>query len=408
MKYSLLNLGLRGGGMVGKFLLIFFLARILPPEEIGIYGLFTVTLSYAMYFLGLDFYTYSGRAMLHAEKRMWPSMLRDQVVLFFCSYIVVFPVIALFFAYKIMPTEYALVFYILLTVEHLSQELTRLLVIIGNPLAAGVCLFVKSGAWCYVFVIISIGGLADGDLKSMFWLWSMADMLVLIGGSWMLRKLPWARLTWVVNWSWIYKGLQVAGVLLVGTLAVRGIFTVDRYFVKAFSDLEMLGVYTLYVGICFSIIGFIEASIFNFQYPTLVALHKAGDFDAFESVKRDFTRQTLLAVSLLALVAGVLIMPVLSWIGKDIYLQNLRAFFVLLAASVSYVIGYIPHYVLYAMGRDRSIVSAHIVGFFFFIVLNLLCTFRYGISGVSTSLLITIMIIGLLKQGRVFLLNRGG
>ena len=58
------NLGLRGG-MVCKFLLIFFLARILPPEELGTYGLFTATVGYALYFLGLDFYTYSGRAWMN-------------------------------------------------------------------------------------------------------------------------------------------------------------------------------------------------------------------------------------------------------------------------------------------------------------------------------------------------------
>lgn len=397
------NLSLRGGGMVGKFLLIFFLARILQPEELGTYGLFIATVGYALYFLGLDFYTYSGRAMLHAEQKMWPAMLRDQVVLFACSYLVVFPLLSLIFVAGLLPVKYALVFYVLLTVEHLAQEFNRLLIIIGKPLAAGGALFIRSGAWCYALVAVYLGDFVSVGIQTVFWLWISADILVLVWGIWLLRELPWASLTPDINWAWICQGVRVAGLLLIGTLALRGMFTLDRYFVEAFSNLEMLGVYTLYMAICFSLIGFVDAAVFSFRYPVLVTLHKSGQHAAFKLAKRDFGRQTLIAVSILALAAGGLIVPVLEWIGKPIYLQHLPVFFMLLAASIIFVVGHIPHFALYAMGSDRSIVSAHIAGCATFIIGSILVAPTNGMVGVAAMLLVAVTVVGVLKQGQYFM-----
>jgi len=405
MMYRLFNLGLRGGGMVGKFLLIFFLARILPPEDVGMYGLFTATMTYALYLLGLDFYTYSGRAMLHSEEKMWPTMLRDQTVLFVCSYLVVFPLLGLIFISGLLPIKYALVFYVLLIVEHLSQELSRLMVVIGKPLAAGIFLFIRSGAWCYALVVAHLAGYATAELKNVFWLWGTADTLVLIGGVWLLRKLPWGNMVWDINWVWIYQGLKVAALFFIGTIALRGMFTLDRYFVQIFLSREMLGVYTLFLGICNSLIGFVDAAVFSFRYPALVSLYKSGEQVAFKTAKRNLGRQTWIAVTVLALAAGLLVTPVLEWIDKPIYLQHLPVFYVLLAASTVFVLSHIPHYALYAMGHDRSIVGAHISGFIVFIVLGALFAPTYGMIGVATALLIAFVVVWALKQWDFVSLN---
>jgi len=405
MMPRLFNLSLRGGGMMGKFLLIFFLARILPPEEVGMYGLFTATVSYALFLLGVDFYTYSGRAMLQAEKNIWPAMLRDQVVVFICSYLVLFPLFGLIFIAELLPVKYTLIFYVLLTVEHLSQELNRLMVTIGKPLAAGVLMFIRSGAWCYALVGLHLSRIVKVDIQIVQWLWVGADALVVISGVWMLRKLPWSEMTWSINWTWIYQGLKVAALFLMGTLALRGLFTLDRYFVEMFSGRELLGVYTLYTGICFSLIGFVDAAVFSFRYPALVSLYKSGKEAAFLSARRTFGRHTIFAVTVLVLFAGLLIVPVLEWIGKPIYLQHLFVFFVLLLASTFFIIGQIPQFILYAMGHDRSIVYAHVLGFITFSVLSLLLAPTYGIKGVANALLIAIVIAGMVKQWKIVSLN---
>lgn len=383
--------------MVGKFLLIFILARLLPPAELGIYGLLVATVSYALYLVGLEFYTYSTREFLRVDKQHWPAMLRDQAVVFLCCYIVVIPLLAILFWAEILPKQYAFAFYVLLVVEHLSQEIIRLLVAIGKPLAAGVFLFIRSGAWCYAIVVAYLAGYSRFDLHTVIWLWIAADLVVVSGGAWMMKYLPWSKLPPRVDWGWIKNGLKVAIVLLVGTLLLRGIFTVDRYLVEAYAELEMLGVYTLYAGICFSLIAFVDSAVFSFQYPRLIALFSGGELEKFNLAKKKFTVHVIFATGLFVLLLGVFANSIMSWIGRPIYNQYLQIYFVLLSASAFFSLSHIPHYLLYSIRHDRKIVYSHFSGFVLFALLGLLVGSKYGTMGIAISLHISVVVIGVIK-----------
>lgn len=45
----LINVSLRGGTLVCKFLLIFFLAKFLSPEEVGLFGLIVASIGYSFF-----------------------------------------------------------------------------------------------------------------------------------------------------------------------------------------------------------------------------------------------------------------------------------------------------------------------------------------------------------------------
>lgn len=394
----LLSTCLRALALFGKFLLIFFLARMLPPAELGTYGLITATVAYAGFFLGLDFYTYSGRAMLRAPRSNWPNMVRDQFAVFACSYLVIVPLLGALFVAGLLPAEYLGLFYALMALEHLSQELTRLLITVGRPLAASACLFLRTGAWSYLVVAAYWGGFGTMSLDIVLAVWVVADAMAVGAAVFLVREWPWEKLTRRIDWRWIASGLRTAMLFLAGTLALRALFAVDRYFVEVFSGRELLGVYTLYFGICNSLIAFVDAAIFSFRYPPMVTLYRTGSIGEFDAARRDFRRQTLLATSTLVIVVAVLVVPVLGWIGKPLYLEHLQAFYVLLLASALYVAGHIPHFALYAMGRDRSIVAAHIGGFVLFVALGALLGPQLKLGGVAIALLAAIAFVGAFKQ----------
>jgi hypothetical protein len=77
----LVNIGLRGTTLCTRFLFVFFLARYVTPASVGYYGLFTATVSYALYLVGLDFYTYNTRELLRVPREQHGRMIRDQAVL---------------------------------------------------------------------------------------------------------------------------------------------------------------------------------------------------------------------------------------------------------------------------------------------------------------------------------------
>jgi len=333
-------------------------------------------------------------------------MIRDHSALFACSYVIVLPLLGLLFAAGLLPAGYILVFYALLAAEHLSQEITRLLVTIGKPLAAGILLFARTGGWCYLLVAAYLGGLVAIDLETVLVVWIVADVLALVAGAWVLRELPWSRLAASVNWTWIVAGLRTAVLFLAGTLAVRALFAVDRYFLEVFASRDIVGVYTLYFGICNSLIAFVDAAVFSFRYPRLVALYRTGPHSEFEAARREFRRQTLVAIAVLGFAAAVLVVPVLRWIGKPIYLEHMPAFYLLLAACSVFVIGHIPHFALYAMGRDRSIAAAHIGGFVLFVALGAVLAPRFQLAGVVGSLAAAILFTSGFKQWRFASLQR--
>ena len=127
-----MNIALRGITLASKFLLIFFLAKFLEPAELGLYGLLTVTIGYALYLLGFDFYTFTTREILKRERHEWGGLLKDQGALSLVLYVIVLPLLSLIFLEGLLPWSVAGWFFILLVLEHLTQELGRL-----NTMARG-------------------------------------------------------------------------------------------------------------------------------------------------------------------------------------------------------------------------------------------------------------------------------
>jgi O-antigen/teichoic acid export membrane protein len=90
--YRLLNVGLQAATMGARFFFIFFLAKYLDPASVGYYGIFTATIGYCLYFVGLDFYTYVTREILKSASDQRGKLLKGQVALssIFCFYLLLY------------------------------------------------------------------------------------------------------------------------------------------------------------------------------------------------------------------------------------------------------------------------------------------------------------------------------
>ncbi|MGN6620788.1 MAG: hypothetical protein ACTHKR_06965, partial [Sphingomonas sp.] len=58
------NVVLRFGTLGVRFIFVFFLAKYLDASSVGYYGLFTATITYALYFVGLDYYVFTSREIV--------------------------------------------------------------------------------------------------------------------------------------------------------------------------------------------------------------------------------------------------------------------------------------------------------------------------------------------------------
>ncbi|MWJ27628.1 oligosaccharide flippase family protein [Halomonas sp. ZH2S] len=363
------NIGLRGVTLLSKFLLIFILARFLEPAEVALYGLVVATVGYSLYGLGFDFYSYSTREILGSDKEHWARLLRDQSVFFGLVYCLVIPLLLLVFYNELLPWSVAPWFFIIVVLEHLAQELNRLLVAISRQLLASVILFLRSGLWA---LFVALVFWLSEDMRSIdlvMTAWALGAAAACFLGASALMKLDRNSLKSRVDWSWIKRGIVVALPLLVATLAVRGVFTIDRYWVQAIAGADILAAYVLYFGVANAIISFLDAGVFVFLYPKMISASRNKNRKEFDKGMRQLLVQTVIVTIAFSGLAALLIHPLLGWLDRPVYTENVTLLYLLLIAIGVYAVSMIPHYGMYAMSFDRHIIISHVLALPSFVVL---------------------------------------
>ena len=366
--YSLkiLNIALRTATLASRFLFVFFMAKLLKPSELGLYGLVTASTGYALYLVGLDFYTYTTRELLQQDRQAWGKILKNQAALSLALYAVVLPAITIVFIYDWLPWSVAKWFYLLIIIEHICQELTRLFVAISEQLFSSLLLFLRQGTWAIVIVALMLLDVVPRTLDYVFAAWVFACLLAITFGLRRIYQLQLGGWGAAVDWSWIKSGIKISVPLLIATLAIRGIFTIDRYWLQALSSLESVGAYVLFIGIASTLMAFLEAGVFSFSYPTLIKACQANDSAHYKLKLREMLTHTV-AVSFAFSAISLAILPfLLRWINSPIYSAHEYLYPWLLAATILNALSMVPHYALYAQKHDKPIIRSHISGLIVF------------------------------------------
>lgn len=332
----LFNLAMRGMTLLAKFLLIFFLARFLEPHELGLYGLLVAAIGYAIYLLGLDFYTYTTRELIKHDRVLWGGMLKSQGALMLVLYCIVLPLLLLVFVAEKLPWWAAGWFFALLVLEHLNQEASRLLIAISDPLFASVALFLRQGAWVLFLVPVMYAAPELRSLTGVLLAWTAGGAMALLLSAWRLASMRMGGWSLPVDWYWVVKGVRVALPLLVATLAVRALFTIDRFWLESLAGLDVLGAYILFISIATAMGAFLEAGVFVFAYPGLIAAFQKEQPVNFIQGMRKLCIQTICLVVGFCTLALLLLDPLLSWLDRPLYREHLWVFPWVLLAMVLY------------------------------------------------------------------------
>lgn len=388
-----LNVSLRGLALVGKFFLVFFLAKYLSPDVVGIYGLLAATVGYSFFILGFEFYTYSTREMLAADSKQWLVFVRDQAVFFFLAYLIFLPLLFFVFLGGVLPWKYACWFFFLLILEHAAQEINRLLVVMSEQLLASFILFVRGGVWCFVLIFLMWWMPSTRSLEWVFGVWSFGVGLACLLGFSRVIALDRCALSTPINWSWIGRGVKVAMPLLVASLAIRGLFVFDRYWVESVAGLEVLAAYILFIGIASAVISFLDAGVIVFSYPKIVAAAKANDLKLFNDGMRGLFVKVLLAIVILVVGALLVSRPVLFWIGKGTYVDNFYLLEWLLLATALYALSMVPHVGLYAWHQDKVILYSQLFGLLIFFLGVFWGAPEYGVVAIPWALCLSFFCI---------------
>lgn len=414
MLLPIVNMSLRGATLVSKFLLVFFIAKKLSPADLGLYGLLQATITYSIYLVGLDFYIFSSRELLKQETNKWGGVLKSQMAITLLLYGLCFLPLLLLFYLNILPWSVSVYFFVLLVLEHGNRELNRLLVIMSHPMLATVVLFIRSGIWGLFVIALSMLGVIDVSLSLIIQAWIAGNMLASVISVIVISVyFPLGGWRLSIDRSWIIKGVRICFPFLLATLALSSIETIGRYWMKALAGVDVLGGYTLYLGIAGAMTSFIDAGVFSFIYPKMVTSYNEDDGKKFRSLLSKLYKQTLLLIISFSIVVALLIETLLQWLDKTLYLDYLSFLYWALLINALYCTGTIAHYALYAQNKDKTIIVAHFVG---------LCVFLFGVPAwamltkdyavplaVSSAyfIILSIKTIVFYRKGRWWLLQRG-
>lgn len=401
---STFNIGIRGLTLLSRFALVFAIAKFLSVSELGTYSIFTTTVSISILLLGIDFYMYSNREIIKSEKEDILNILVQQFLLFTFIYILILPSFYFLFFLNVLPFQYVGFFFIIVILEHISQEFFRIYSSLQKPIKANLILFIRSGLWSYVVIAIFFVSNDYRNLKYIWISWLIGSFVSILVSVYGLKNYFRYFKRVQVNFKWIRKGIKKSIPFFLATLCLKIVEYSDRYFLKYYLGDEAVGIYTFYFNIANVIPVFVFTGVSMFLYPKLIKYHQRSEMVAFKKTTINLAKSSIVATVSLAFILVVSIDLIIFILGKSSISDNINLFYIMLITMLFIVLGQIPHYVLYAQQRDKQILFSTMWGVIINITCNVLFIPNYGVYGAAISGNLSFLGIALFKF--MYILNR--
>lgn len=372
-RQRIVNAALRMSALLAKLTLVIGLAFFLPADEVAMYGIVSAVVLFGVYAVGLDFYTHANREMVSIEARRRGTVWRSQWTLYAAVYLVV--LCAGVVAVAVLPGQVSVIAWIvaLLLVEHQAQEVNRLLVVLDDQLAASGIMFLRAGAWGLLSLAVFVAAPDARHITTVFALWFICSGLAVVIGSLRVRHhgLHWRERS---DRGFTRRGLRVAVPFFAGTVALNAMFTLDRFLVGHFLSVDAVAAYTLFVSVAGALRSVLDAGVFSFSLPRVLAASNAHDILRLRRLVRRLSVETALIGGIALVVgsgAGWLVTAVFL---DDVYLEYFWMLPVAIAAFTFFGLCTPPQQVLYALRRDQVILATNLAAFVCFVLVAILAS----------------------------------
>jgi hypothetical protein len=274
MLLKLTSMTLRMTALVAKLGVLFYLAKILTPSDFVSYGVFTVTIAYLQYVIGLDIYNYANRevALCNSNVSLF-KIIAKQYSFYFCFYacILVLLLILVFINQLnllVVPSWLLLCGLILIT-EHYFNECYRLWVFKTKAIFSAFLYFIKS---LLFFVILAYLNNEIGTITIdvVLQVWLFANFVAILISTIRLNVVLITIKLWNLDSIWLKKALTFSVPLVLSALCSKAVFTFDRSLADFLLDIQTAATYVLLMSIFFAINSLLDSVFFVFKAPILV------------------------------------------------------------------------------------------------------------------------------------------
>jgi O-antigen/teichoic acid export membrane protein len=387
--------------MFGRFLLIVFLAKLLPESDLGSYGLLASSIGFSIIFLSMDYYSYSNRELLSSPKNQYNYIILNQIYAYIPIYIVFIVISTTVYLFDILSNKYFIWFFLLVFVEHISIELNRLLNSMQKHLSASFVLLLRSGLWAFFAIPIIIYFEEYKNLETVLYSWFIGVILSVFFGICIIKNSisKWSLIQ--PSYAWIIKGYKTGFIFILGTLSFTFITTFDKFLLESISNLDTVGIYVFYTSIVLGVSAFINAGVVVFSRPKIIKSYQNKNLDLFKFLLNKFFIELLVAIIIMSIFLFLFMPYILIWLDKIVFLENYNVFYIIIATSGILVLSSHPETFLYSLRKDKYVLFAKITSLLLFLILvyfaNDCCLEYSGISKVSWIVFFTFIWIFLIK-----------
>lgn len=339
-----------------RAIFVFYLAKVLYVNDFGRYTYMVASISFFMYLAGADFYAYAHREML-SDRSSAAETLRAQIIFLMISTALA-SILSVAISWDGLPMLYLVALPLLLAGELFAAECVRFLIVCGRPSAANSVNFLKSAGWMLPLWGWSYyHGAMSIELLVTWWIFGLI-VAVLSGVLW--TPVTWMQLVRAkVPDGFFQKALRTLPKILLGTLALRALFSLDRLAVGYGFNSEMLGTYGFFVAVASAYLAVIDAGVLARLFPPLVAAAVSNNQLA-QQYRRRMEISAVLSGFMAWLIYLLLIDYIISYIGKPQFMLYKQFGSLILTAYVVYAASMGSHYIMYGRKQDIQIMVVHL------------------------------------------------
>jgi len=387
---SLYNTAITAIGLILKLVLLLFLAKNFEVEAVGLYGLISAAIAISVYIVGLDYYRFNTRHYIGSSKLKKTKLIHDQLWVHIFSYILFVGIAYVFFTYDILPEKFYVAFCFLLVAEHLSQELSRILINENKQLHANVITLVRMSGWIPIFIFCISSEYLQKNIEFLFYLWALGSILSVLLGVFFLRdKLAPPRKLKKMALRRIIIGIKIASIFYFSTLVLQFVMYADRFMISGVLGNVELGVYIFYLSLANVVQTFVLTGVIFIFYPRLISSVRRRRVGELRDV---FFKMLFGALFMAIVLAGVFLAGIdyiLDIVNKEEYWNAVDLYKYMLMAVIIQIVVMVLNNYLYAEHHDKTILTINVTGLVVLLCSNYLLLNEHGIIGATYSLIFT-------------------
>lgn len=355
--------------MASRFLLMFYIAYFFDAKAVGEFGLLYGTITFCVFLVGFEHYSISQREIMSQNEDQWLGIIQSQIATNLFLYCLVAPFFILIFTLNLLPWKYFFWFFILLILEHFSQELIRFIAGMRLQFQVSVALFLRSGFW--ILICLPVMFFFDyRNFSFLFYSWSISCLISIFYSIFYINKyvqLSNFRLPSIKKFHLLHYNSSTLHFFL-ATSVIKFLFIGDRYLVKYFCGTEILGVYVFFIGIAMTVVSLIDPAITSYIFPDIVSSFRSGLVGEFNKLLRRYALYVMIFSAAISIFLFKFSYLFFNFLSSSIYSENIPIFNAILLSTFIYAVSLVPHYGLIAKNLEKYIFTSNLIAFTVFIL----------------------------------------